>query len=82
MPPQMVTRWLTAENVNDILREHRIDGEIDLLSIDIDGNVYWVWRAIDVINPRIVVIEYQDVLGPERSLTIRTTRTSRPISTR
>jgi len=69
-PPTMVNAWLTAEGVDDLLREHAPTGEVDLLSIDIDGNDYWVWRAINVVTPRVVVIEYQDILGPTRSVTI------------
>ena len=60
IPPTIVSNWLTAEGVNDLLVEHLPSpGEVELLSIDIDGNDYWVWRAIDVITPRVVVIEYQ-----------------------
>jgi hypothetical protein len=70
IPPTMVSTWLTAEEVNDLLREYAPEGEIDLLSIDLDGNDYWIWRAIDAITPRVVVIEYQDIIGPERALTI------------
>lgn len=70
MPPKMLNAWLTAETINELLTKHGPTGEIDLLSIDIDGNDYWLWRAIDVITPRVVVIEYQDILGPERSVTI------------
>ena len=70
MPPDMVNAWVTAENVNQLITEHGSNGAIDLLSIDIDGNDYWVWKAIETITPRIVVIEYQDILGPERSVTI------------
>lgn len=67
----MIPTWLTAENINDLLREHGpANGEIDLLSIDVDGNDYWLWRAIDVITPRVVVIEYQDIIGAGPSLTI------------
>jgi hypothetical protein len=70
LPPAMTSAWITAENVNYLLREHGSVGEVDLLSIDIDRNDYWVWRAIDAIDPRLVCIEYQDILGPERSVTI------------
>jgi hypothetical protein len=35
-----------------------VTGDIDLLSIDIDGNDYWVWQSITVVEPRVVVIEY------------------------
>jgi hypothetical protein len=68
--PSMTSGWLTAENVNELLGDHGIEGEVDLLAIDIDGNDYWLWRAIRAISPRVVVIEYQDILGPERSVTI------------
>ena len=34
------------------------DNVIDLLSIDIDGNDYYVWNAIKCVSPRVVVIEY------------------------
>lgn len=63
--------FITAENVNDLFREHGFTGEIDLLSIDIDGNDFWVWKAIQVVNPRTVVIEYNPSFTLERSITIR-----------
>lgn len=62
--------FITAENINQILKSNGLTGEIDLLSIDIDGNDYWVWQAIDAINPRVVVIEYNPALG-HHSLAIK-----------
>ncbi|MBP8129496.1 MAG: hypothetical protein KA184_07925 [Candidatus Hydrogenedentes bacterium] len=62
---------VTAENINDTLRRQVPEREIDLLSIDIDGNDYWVWRAIEAVEPRAVVIEYNSVFGPERALTVK-----------
>jgi hypothetical protein len=62
--------WVTAENINDTIRSRGFEGEIDLLSIDIDGNDYWVWKAIEVVQPRIVIVEYNAALGAERSETI------------
>jgi hypothetical protein len=55
--PVFVLSKVTRENVNDLIRSARLEGEIDLLSIDIDGNDYWIWDAISVVNPRIVIIE-------------------------
>jgi hypothetical protein len=66
-PPRCVQAVVTAENVNRLLEENGLTGEIDLLSIDVDGNDYWIWKAIDVVTPRVVVVEYQCILGPERS---------------
>lgn len=58
--------FITAENINDIISRNGIRGEIGLLSVDIDGNDYWVWKAIDVVNPVIVVAEYNARFGPTR----------------
>jgi hypothetical protein len=41
-----------------------------LLSIDIDGNDYWIWDSINVVNPRIVICEYNSVFGDEHCVTI------------
>ncbi len=60
---QVVQSFVTAENINKTITDGAIRREIDLLSIDIDGNDYWVWEAITVVNPRVVVIEYNASLG-------------------
>jgi hypothetical protein len=62
--------FITRDNINDLLARHGAQGDIGLLSIDIDGNDYWVWRAIEAVSPRIVVIEYNSRLGPVRSVTV------------
>lgn len=62
--------FITAANINDILARNGIRGEIGLLSIDIDGNDYWVWKAITGVSPAIVVIEYNARFGPTRAVTI------------
>jgi len=59
-----VCAFITAENINKIIEENGIKGAIDLLSIDIDGNDYWVWKAINCIQPRVVVIEYNAKFPP------------------
>jgi hypothetical protein len=58
--------FVTRENINDLLKESGITGEIGLLHIDIDGNDYFVWQKIDVINPVIVIVEYNSVFGSEK----------------
>jgi tetratricopeptide (TPR) repeat protein len=59
--------FITAENVNDVFRKHNVPAEFDLLSIDIDGNDFWVWQQITT-RPRVVVIEYNASMPPnERS---------------
>jgi len=69
-PPTVVHAWVTAENVNTLLTEHDFTGEIDLLTMDIDGNDYWVWEALEVASPRVVLIEYQSVIDASRAWVI------------
>jgi len=69
-PPALLATQVTAENINPILRKYDLSNEIDLLSLDIDGIDYWIWKAIDCIRPRVVVLEYQAVWGPEKSVTV------------
>ena len=61
--PTFVCTKITRENINDIIRENGFSGEVDLLSIDIDGNDYWIWEAITEANPRIVIIETHNIYG-------------------
>lgn len=62
--------WITRENVNDLLRDNGLAGEIDLLDIDIDGIDYWVWQAIEAVSPRVVVVEYNASFGFERAVAV------------
>ncbi len=69
-PPRFVNAFVTVDTINETIREAGFEGEIDLLSIDIDGNDYWIWKAIKRVRPRVVVIEthpqygLQDVVAP------------------
>ena len=61
--PKFVCARVTRENVNDLIEGAGYKGEIGLLSIDIDGNDYWVWDAITVIDPQVVIIETHNEFG-------------------
>jgi hypothetical protein len=63
-------RFVTRDNVNTLFREAGFDGEVDLLSIDIDGADYWIWEAVTTVRPRVVAIEYNASFGAERSVTV------------
>jgi hypothetical protein len=69
--PKLFQAWITPQNINDIIRFNNFTGEIDLLSLDLDGNDYWIWKAIDVAQPRVVILEYQNAWGPGRRVTQR-----------
>lgn len=65
-----VANFITAENINDIFRDNGIEGEIGLLSVDIDGVDYWVWKSIDSVNPAIVICEYNHRFGKDKAVTV------------
>ncbi len=61
--PEFVCAKVTRENINQLIKDAGIEGEIDLLSVDIDGNDYWIWDALEVIDPRVVIIETHNEFG-------------------
>ncbi|HEX8294913.1 MAG TPA: hypothetical protein VF593_01320 [Chthoniobacteraceae bacterium] len=65
-----VQAFITRENINDLLQSNGVAGEIGLLSIDIDGNDYWVWEACTAVDPAIVVVEYNSRFGMSRAVTV------------
>ena len=65
-----IASFVTTDNINQLLADAFFSGEIGLLHVDIDGNDYWIWQAIDVIEPVIAIIEYNSLFGPERAITI------------
>jgi hypothetical protein len=60
-PPTFLHTWITDNGFGD---------EVDLLSLDVDGVDYWIWKAIDCISPRCVVVECQDMWGPDKAVTV------------
>lgn len=63
------TAFVDSENINGLISK-KFQNRIGLLHIDIDGNDYWIWKAIEVVIPDIVIVEYNSVLGLERPITI------------
>ena len=59
---------VTPANIDQLLADNAVPPEPDLLSIDIDGNDYWVWQAITGVKPRVVVIEYNSSIDPRAGL--------------
>jgi hypothetical protein len=61
---QIKESFITKENIVKLFEESKVPTNLDFLSIDIDGNDYWVWEALGKYKPRVVAIEYNASLGP------------------
>lgn len=67
-----VNSFITPDNINSIILNSNFKNKnIGLLSIDIDGNDYWVLKAINAVSPDILIVEYNANFGLEKSLTIK-----------
>lgn len=62
--------FVTRDNVDAMIAGWASGDEIGLLHIDVDGNDYWLWDAINCASPGIVIMEYNALLGSERAITI------------
>lgn len=65
-----VSAFVDRENINGLFAEYGFTGKLGILSIDIDGNDYWVWEAIDSVTPDIVICEYNSLFGSTAAVTI------------
>lgn len=61
--------FIDRDNINNLISTSEFGDDIGILSIDIDGNDYWVWQNIKAIKPVIVVCEYNAVFGDMRRIT-------------
>ncbi len=62
--------FITKENINNAIKNAGFTGEIGVLHIDIDGNDYWIWEHIDVVNAEIVIMEYNSVFGNKAAISV------------
>ena len=62
--------FITAENVTELFYKYGVPRAFDLLSMDIDGNEYWIWEAIRDYRPRVVIIEYNIFFSNDVSKTM------------
>jgi hypothetical protein len=62
--------FITADNINALINEGGYNGEIGILSVDIDGNDYWVLKKIDAVNPIIIIAEYNSIFGRNHAVTV------------
>ena len=62
--------FITAENINRLITENGFAGELGILSVDIDGNDYWVLETIDCVDPAIIICEINGVFGDLKPFTV------------
>lgn len=65
-----VAAWVTRDNINELITANGFAGEVDVFSLDLDGNDYWIWEAMTACSPRIVVLEYNSMFGADRAVTV------------
>lgn len=65
-----VCSFITRDNIENVIANAGFSGEIGLLSIDIDGNDYWIWEAVANLSPCFVIVEYNGNFGDLFPLTI------------
>ena len=65
-----IGNFITKDNINEIIKSAGIEGEIGLLSVDIDGNDYWVFENIDCVNPQILIMEYNSMFGDTHKISV------------
>jgi hypothetical protein len=68
---KIIESYVKKNNINHLISSSITDKEIDLLSIDIDGNDAHIFEAITCISPRVVVIEYHAKFRPPISFCMK-----------
>lgn len=61
---RLVHARVQPDDVDAVLEAAGVPAHFDLLSLDIDGNDWWVWRALKRARPRVVVVEYNPYWEP------------------
>lgn len=69
-PVTIKSAWIMRETVNDLVKDEGFSGEIDYLGIDVDGIDWWLWEALVTVRPRLVIVEYNALFGPDVSVTV------------
>ena len=65
-----IRAFINKENINQLITNENFEKNVGILSVDIDGNDYWVWKEINAIDPSIVIIEYNARLGTEKNYVV------------
>lgn len=67
---QAISAFVDRDNINTLLLRSNFDKNVGILHIDLDGNDYWIWEAIHVVEPVVAILEYNSVFGPTRAIAV------------
>ena len=63
--------WVTSKNINEIIRSAKNKiSNIDIFSIDLDGNDYWIVEAADLHEIQLIVVEYNPLFGSDFAVSV------------
>jgi len=71
-PPEIREKYnikkegITDKNINDVLSKYDMPKNVDFISLDIDGQDYYVWKSME-FKPKVFLVEFNEGLGPEDS---------------
>ncbi|MEO0883162.1 MAG: hypothetical protein AAFY34_10550 [Pseudomonadota bacterium] len=68
--PTLLGDWVTKNNINALIEEGGVSGEIDLFSLDVDGVDYWLLEALSVVSPRVIIAEAQYMWNADTARTV------------
>ena len=63
-------QFVDQNNINTIIKRINIPKKLGLLSLDIDGIDYWVLKKLSVLEPSIVICEYNSLFGQKKAITV------------
>ncbi len=68
--PILAQEWITRDNINQLILKYGYKGEIDFFSLDVDGVDYYLMKSLDVVSPRLVICETNNVVPANLSITV------------
>jgi hypothetical protein len=69
---KIAKEFITAGNINTLLAKYNVPADLAILSIDVDGQDYWIWKALEEkYRPEIVIIEMNPNFGPDEIKTVK-----------
>jgi hypothetical protein len=64
----LINEYVTCEGKNSLdslLTKLKLTYNFDLLSIDIDGDDYYIFESLEIFKPRVIIVEHNPTAPPE-----------------